>query len=237
MNEDKQVSESAESTAETSSEVKDVAETLFGEKTESDSQTSETQASDTTEEETKAEGEEEKKEGEEEEKKASEEEDKPITIDDLKEIKLPEGFELDMESPFTKEFLDLLNNPPDREEVPQKLLDLYARMGEANVKQWLDLQKEWTQEIRNDPVIGGDNLDPALRKVDNLIHEYASFHKDKAAEIDSSLRGAFDLTGAGNNPHVIKFLHWIATQQSEGAPLTGDSTGGERSRAERMFGT
>ena len=88
-----------------------------------------------------------------------------------------------------------------------------------------------------DPMAGGDKLDPALNKIDELILDYASTHKEDAQKVEDDLRAAFDMTGGGNNPPIVRFLSWIASQVGEGAPLSGGPAGGELSRAERMFGT
>ena len=160
----------------------------------------------------------------------------PLTFDDLKAVELPEGYELRADDPLTGEFLEILNDT-EAKDIPARLVQLHAKIEEANIKQWLDTQETWQTELKNDPNIGGDNLEPSLNKIGSLMHEFASTHGDEAAEIEKTLRAQFDTTGAGNNPPIVRFLVWTASQLSEGVPLGGGSGGEEKSRAERMFGT
>lgn len=192
------------------------------------SETSTTQQSDTTEE---------GKKGEEEEGKETAAED--LTLDAvLEKVELPEGYEFDKDDPLLGEFVKALNDKEvTKADLGSRLAGLYAKAMESNVQQWLDKQAEWVDELEKDPKIGGDKLDPALEKIDSVIREYAASHGEQAAEVEKALRADFTTTGAGNNPAIVRFLHWTASQLSEGAPLSGGSTGGERSRAERMFGT
>jgi len=162
----------------------------------------------------------------------------PVTADDILEnAVLPEGYEFLKDDPLMQEFVSLLNDEEGTvADLGGKLAGLYAKAMEANQQTWLDTQAEWVDELRNDPNIGGDKLDPALGKIDVLIRDYASSLGEKAATADESLRAQLSLTGAGNNPEIIRFLHWISLQHGEGAPLGGGSVGGERSRADILFG-
>lgn len=167
------------------------------------------------------------------------EEFEPITPEFLIEnVELPEGFEILKDDPLMQEFVSLLNEEElTVEDLGPKLVGLYAKATQANMQKWFDTQEEWLNELKNDPNIGGDKLEPAAERVSSLVHDYASTFGEDAANVDEALRAALDLTGAGNNPAIVRFLHWAALQLGEGAPLSGGSTGGERSRAERMYGT
>ena len=155
-----------------------------------------------------------------------------ITLDALS---LPEGFDAD--SPLAGEFLEILNafEPGDAKEVGNALLDMHARMTADTNERWLAMQDEWRQEIEADPKYGGTNLEPALGEVSKSITEFARLHGGDVAE--NSLREAFEMTGAGNNPHVIKYLIWMTNQLSEGTPLSGQPAGGDIPRADKLYGT
>lgn len=168
----------------------------------------------------------------------------PLTLESLT---LPEG--MSGEDPMVGKFLELINSEDPKEQA-NGLLTLYNEALEVNAKAWLDLNASWQEELRADAEVGGDKLDPALGKVSGVINEYAKEAAEKAnptggdeakaaaaKEIGEALRTALDLTGAGNNPAITKFLIWTSSQLGEGAPLSGGSTsGGELTRAQKLFG-
>lgn len=129
-------------------------------------------------------------------------------------------------------FLGIVNDqdasPKDR---AQALLNLQTEVAtlasEAISKEWNDTNQAWQDEVKADATIGGANLPETLGRINRLIDEHAG---DAA-----KLRAAFDLTGAGNNPEVVRFLNTIATKLTEGAPVSGQPTAAEGSRAQRMF--
>lgn len=143
-------------------------------------------------------------------------------------INLPEGFTVDEKS--RDSFLEIMNDDKlSGAERAQKLVDLQTglmqQMAEANFKAWTDLQTQWQDEIRADPEIGGDKLDPALGGIAKLVDRYGS----------KELREAMDATGAGNNPHIIRFLHKIAKDLNEGGPVLGAPSESKESLADRMY--
>lgn len=135
----------------------------------------------------------------------------PLTSEDLS---FPEGVEVKEE--VRGEFLDILNN---REITPaeqaQKLVDLQMRLSqeasEAGSTAWTEMQTQWQDEVRNDPEVGGAQLDGVLLNVGKVVEQYGT----------PELREVFDLTGAGNNIHVVKFLNAIAKDMTEGGHVSG----------------
>jgi hypothetical protein len=106
---------------------------------------------------------------------------------------------------------------------------------EAQVQQWMATNQKWIDEVTKDPVYGGDKLDENLSKVSTLINEFAA--KNGGDQVGQAVREAMDLTGAGNNPAIVKFLIWTCSQLSEGRPLGGGSANVEVSRAQKLYGT
>jgi hypothetical protein len=150
----------------------------------------------------------------------------PLTAED---ITFSDTFEVQEE--FRDEFLSIVN---DQEKSPkdrtQALVGLYEKAAlaasEASSNAWANTQKEWQEAVKNDPEIGKDKLPTTLASVNKLVTEYGS---DEAVE-------AFALTGAGNNPHIIKLLAKVATVLSEGKPVTSAApVNQETDRAARMF--
>lgn len=152
----------------------------------------------------------------------------PLTSADFK---LPEGAVL--QDSVRDEFLGVLNN---KELTPaaqaQALVDLQAKVSkeasEAGSQAWTDMQTQWQTEVKNDPDVGGAKLDTNLAGIGKLIDTYGS----------NELRAVMDLTGAGNNVHVVKFLANVAKQLTEGAPVSGGTpTTTEESLASILYPT
>ncbi len=131
----------------------------------------------------------------------------PVQLD----LKLPDGFTVDDTAMASlKEVVSDQNLSP--QERGQKLVDLYAKQVEAlnasNAKAWTDTQAGWQAELSSDPVLGGDKMPAALEVIGKAFDQYG----DK----DGRAREAFDITGAGNNPHIVRMIHKMAEALSEG---------------------
>lgn len=137
---------------------------------------------------------------------------------DVSAIKLPDGFTLADEAK-TQLGTALAGLPPER---AQSLVDLHAaevqRIAkasvDANVKAWNDVMTQWRREIEADPNIGGANLGKTKAAISRLVNEFG--------DGGSGFREAMNLTGAGNNPHVVRFLTNIASKLYEGGAVQGN---------------
>lgn len=133
------------------------------------------------------------------------------------DIKLPEGFTAD-EAQMTS-FLEVINNkdlsPADR---ANKLTELYAngvkQMQETLAADWIARNKKWADEIRNDPEIGGANMEQSNAHFANVLREFG----------DEQLVNDLIETGAGNRLSVARFFTKIGKLMAEGKPLVGDPT-------------
>lgn len=150
----------------------------------------------------------------------------PLTAED---ITFPEG--LEVSDAMRDEALGIINNRElSPKEQLQGLIDLQGKLAkEASdtiSETWATTQKEWQDEVKTDPTIGGDKLPATLAAVNKLVTEYG----------DDKLVEAFALTGAGNNVHVIKFLNTIAGKLLEGGAVPASSPSNrEGDAASRMF--
>lgn len=152
----------------------------------------------------------------------------PLTVED---IKLPEGFELQPD--LTSKFVELFNGEMDPKEKAQALVDLHTetirKASEASSEAWDNMQTEWKDAVKADPDIGGAKLQPTLTNVGKLLDEFGT----------PDLKDVFDLTGAGNNIHMIKFLNVIANKLTEGSYQPGgnpsNAADSEEAKAQRMF--
>ena len=169
----------------------------------------------------------------------------------LDTLTLPEGVQIDKTSPFASEFVGILNDPKlTRAELATKLLDLQSRansaMEEALGQQWLEANASWVE--KSTQLYGGQKgLEAVTGRISNSIEAFSKELSSKIKANDPSaqvpdfakdLRTAMTLTGAGNHPVILQYLDFLTTSFAEGSPLIGGAAGaGDRSRAERMFGT
>lgn len=143
---------------------------------------------------------------------------------------IPDGVEHD--EALQKDFIDIANKYGIPRSAIAELVGLQNRTvqgySDASTKMWQDMQTEWQKTVAADPEIGGDKQQAALAGVHKLVEQ---FGKDIP-----TLRQSFDMTGAGNNPDIVKFLARIGKQFSEGTPISGGpGSGAPKSQAEILF--
>lgn len=145
------------------------------------------------------------------------------------DIKLPEGFEPD--EALQDKFIEIMNDQSlDPKGRMQALVDMQAETMKAAAEErsalWKETRQTWANEIKNDPDLGGQNFDSSVGEVAKLVEKYGS----------NELRDVFDLTGAGDNIHVFRFLHKIAADLNEGGARPGGSpTSAAKSLEERLY--
>lgn len=146
------------------------------------------------------------------------------------DVTLPEGFIAEGE--VMEEFLTFANDLGLDKDKASALVGLHAKVLEsaqtAAATEWQKLQDTWIAEAKALPQIGGDKLDESLSVIAKAIDKYGS----------PEAKEAFTITGAGNNPHIIKLLHSMASKLVEAPPVSGNPTNaGPQDRASRMFKT
>lgn len=140
------------------------------------------------------------------------------------ELKLPEGIKADEKSMAT--FTALLGEHKIDPKVAQSLVDMhYANMQETakafvadNQKLWTETQTKWADEISKDPELGGDKKAATVARLGKALDEYGS----------PEARQAFDMTGAGNNPHIVRMFNKMAAALEEGGPRIAGSPAGKK---------
>lgn len=130
-------------------------------------------------------------------------------------------------------FLEVMNN---RDLTPQQqaqsLLELQASLttsaSEAGSAKWNQEQQDWQAQVEADPELGGANLPKTLSAIGGLMNRFGN----------DELRAYMDVSGAGNNPLVIRFLATVAGQLSEASPAPAGTPPGATSltTAEKMYG-
>lgn len=136
---------------------------------------------------------------------------------DVAKLTLPEGFELPEE--LGGEFTKLVNGEMSPQERGQALLDLYVKQvedqakagAEAGAKAWADLNAQWRDEIKALPEFAG--------KVDEELG--ATKQALLAAGATPEFFKALDLTGAGNNSHIVQMFHKLTQHLREGKGVSG----------------
>ena len=104
---------------------------------------------------------------------------------------------------------DLFKESGLPQEQAQKFVDMAIAREQAaaqkGVQAFVDLQNKWVSEIKADPEIGGDKLDASLASAARAIDRLGV----------PGLKEALDLTGAGNNPAVVKAFVRLGQMVSE----------------------
>jgi len=135
---------------------------------------------------------------------------------DAKALVLPEGAQLD-EATMGK-FSELAKETGLSQEAAQKLFDLHQETIKAATEQstrlWSETQTQWVNEVKADKDIGGDKL-PGVQQVIGKILDNPEF----AA---TGVKEAFNLTGAGNNPAILKTFYNMAKALTEGQHVAGN---------------
>ena len=132
-------------------------------------------------------------------------------------------------------------------EVGQKLLDMHlaeqTRVAEAIAqRQWdvfQETQTRWKNEVMADPELGGGNHPAAISTIMSLVDQYGGNAAERAGLLD-----AFRITGAANNPHVLRFMHRAAQALSREAvpvaappPRSAPSSDPRERRMSSRYGT
>jgi hypothetical protein len=144
----------------------------------------------------------------------------PAAVPEKYEFKPAEGTELDTK--LIESVTPLFKELGLSQEGAQKLFDFHnaavkaAVEGPANVMN--EMRTEWRGEVVKDPTLGNgtDNLKPEVRA--NIAKAIESVGDAKAV---ASFKEAMDLTGAGDNPALIRGLNAIGKLLSEGTLVRG----------------
>lgn len=139
---------------------------------------------------------------------------KPLKLED---IKVPDGLELDKD--LASGFIEVVNKYKLAPEVQQALIELQSKSQQAlsgkDSENWNATQSQWEKDARADPVFGGAKFDATMADVGKFMEAYG----------DDEARAAFDLTGAGNHPAIIRMLAKAAAVIKEAGPVPSGQPG------------
>jgi len=150
----------------------------------------------------------------------------PVTYEDFK---LPEGASVDGET--LDRARSLFSEARLPQEQAQKFIDLAVSREQAaaqkGVQAFVDLQNKWVSEIKADPEIGGDRLTASMASAARAIDRLGV----------PGLKEALNLTGAGNNPAIVKAFVRLGQMVSEDRFVPGRNAApsAPRSPAETIY--
>ena len=143
---------------------------------------------------------------------------------DVKTLTLPEGFKTD-----EKTMQGLVETLSNAELTPQAraqaLVDLHANAlkaaQETATLAWDNVTKEWHKSISADKELGSSPLKPEVKAV--IAKALDQFGSPETKE-------ALDITGAGNNPHIVKIFYKMAKLLTEGSHKGGNPPSGNQQK-------
>ena len=150
----------------------------------------------------------------------------PIAYEDFT---LPEGATVDGEA--LDRARSLFSQARLPQEQAQKFIDLAVSREQAaaqkGVQALVDLQNKWVSEIKADPEIGGDRLTASMASAARAIDRLGV----------PGLKEALNLTGAGNNPAIVKAFVRLGQMVSEDRFMPGRNVAppAPRSPAETIY--
>ena len=150
----------------------------------------------------------------------------PAAPFDVTKLTLPEGVAKD--DPMLGDFAKLAGDLPEGK--AQALIDLYAKQmkagSDASTTAWNAVQDKWQAELKADPELGGDKTPVVQATISKALEQFGA----------PGVKEAFNLTGAGNNPAIVKTFFNMAKQLTEGAPKSGSpASAAPRTAAEIMY--
>ncbi len=151
------------------------------------------------------------------------EEPKPKAPEEYSEFSVPEGTTLDEQT--GTEFKVIAKELDLTQEQAQKLLDfggdkLRAQI-EAPYKLWAETQAKWQAEVKADPEIGGTKYEQSIKDAAQVFAPGESNPFVKSDAEAKALREALNMTGAGNNPAIVKLFVKMGAMLKEPGSLTG----------------
>ena len=145
------------------------------------------------------------------------------------EFKLPDGATVDGEQ--LEQATALFKEAGLPHEQAQKFIDLALSREQAaatrGVQAFVDLQTKWVSEIKADPEIGGTRFEASMASASRAIDRLGV----------PGLKEALNLTGAGNNPAIVKAFVRLGQMVSEDRFMPGRNAApaASRSPAETIY--
>jgi hypothetical protein len=140
------------------------------------------------------------------------------------EFKLPEGTTLDEQG--MTDFKGLAKELDLTQDQAQKMLDFggdkIKALAEAPYRLWAETQAKWQAEVKADPEIGGTRFADSIAAAAKVFEVSESNPFVGSVDEAKTLREALNMTGAGNNPAIVKMFVKMGKLLSEPGGLSGN---------------
>ena len=126
----------------------------------------------------------------------------------------------------------------------QQVTDSYAEAGE---QAWADTHEGWVETIKNDPELGGENLEATISNGRKAVQAFGemvqvmgedgkpAMGKDGKPSMVNDLAEALQLTGAGSHPVVVRAFAMLGKLVGEGGMVHGNMMPQKQPTAQRLY--
>lgn len=125
------------------------------------------------------------------------------------ELSLPDGYTFDEE--IKNGLVEFAKQKNLTQEETQKLADLGVKMREKEAALFQETQKQWIEQIKSDPVLGGAQLNENIAVAKKAIDTFGT----------PELKKLLNDTGFGNHPEVVSAFYKIGKSISEDKLVIG----------------
>ena len=168
----------------------------------------------------------------------------PLPPPTYEAFKLPDGVALDETkvTEFTKLLGEYEAGPKDHAQTQalgQRMVDFFVaeqqRAQTELVNSFEKIREGWRSEIKADATFGGEKYTKTIADAATVIEQYGGSPEEVAA-----LRQMFRITGAGDNPHMIRMLARLgkaAVREGSPVPATVPKSPNTVSKSAKRYST
>ncbi|QHJ83824.1 MAG: hypothetical protein [Bacteriophage sp.] len=122
------------------------------------------------------------------------------------EFKIKDGYSLTDEQ--KQDYLNIAKEQGVKPDQMQTFIDKHIEATERNLGEYKKTVSDWDNEVRNDPVLGGDNFPQTKKNLNNAL----------SGKIDGGqeVRKLLAETGLISNPSVVKFMNNLGKMLVDG---------------------
>jgi hypothetical protein len=139
------------------------------------------------------------------------------------DLNMPEGVELDKAA--ADEFTTIAKELKLDNAAAQKLADVGAKMAQRQAQAHAKLVETWTEQVKTDKEIGGDQLEQNLGIARKALEQFGT----------PELKDVLNSTGLGNHPAFVKAFLKIGKAISEDGFVKGAPKGADIDPARKLF--
>lgn len=145
------------------------------------------------------------------------------------DFELPEGIEITEETmtAMTSQFKELGLTQDQAQRLINFQADRVKASEEARADAFTQLTKDWLDQSKKDPEIGGEKFDETVATARGALKEFGT----------DGLNELLRDYGIGNHPEVIRAFAKVGALLKEDRPGAGTATSETRDRAELLYGT